>query len=234
MADTDNQTIASWVDRLNNLLPLATTAGFILALAFLAGVFDGWNLSIIQLIEPGEVLLPGFFLASIFIFLAGVVLTAHGPFNMILGKLKFDRRIHVSALIVIGLMWAWIPGWLHPPTWMQALASIAALGCAANIVASLPALRGANTITFFAALIAFSPLPVWGVTAWDISTQTVINRGFAGGLSVTKANGAPCDGNVLWLGGKTVVVRCGLLNEGVQVMPFRDDLKLVHRPTTSH
>lgn len=222
----------TWITTLNTLLPLLTAAGFIATIIFLTSVFDEWGLSIIQLIEPGEVLLPSLGLASILILTASVALVAHRLFELLFGKLKLAPKVYISATLVVVLAPIWIPGWLHFPVWAQAIATMLALGCAANTVASLLSLRGSSLTTLVAALIAFSPLPTWWATAWNLSTQMLVTHGFSSGVSVRQSDGAPCDGKVLWLGAKMVVIRCTDPKQDVQLMPFKDDLKLIHHTRT--
>lgn len=199
-------------------LPLATIACFAVTLGILAYVFEGWGLSVIQMAAPGDVLMAGIVLWLLVAVLAALPVT----FALIIdlfrrGPVRRGRVAFVAALVTLGAP-LWGPWGVAGPH-VDGAATLAA--CSLSLVVLLaPGWSKATPrpARECVAVILTMPLVAWASLALvEISTM-VSDKGFARGATVQAGDSAPCAGTLLWLGEKTVVVRCAETALGVRVI----------------
>lgn len=214
---------SSWWNHLVVSLPILTLIGFFCFLMFLGSIFGEWGLSPLQLISPTDTIVPGVLLGMFF------ALIIYLPFALALpiGWARGERRWHP---LTIGLWVVTAIGgflWFIDPLGVS-LRLFAVYFAAA---ASLRLLFDDRTTTHrpLWKTIAFCavalPMSFWVVTATGTLFNQVTKVGLARDMVVAQKDGAPCDGDILWLGERAIVIRCAT-SADIRVMTPKDGLPM--------
>lgn len=220
--------LAKWHDRILKFLPLASIVCFAATVAFLAHVFDSWGLSVVQLAAPGEILMPGL------VFGALLMLTISLPASVAL-LIDLTRRGAIGRVrmvvmtIIVGLSAAfWWPWGIAGLTagWVS---MVLASGCALHVLCNREWRAAPGPVEAVMLLILATAPLAWSGAAFASMINLVGTQGLAKGATLPAGEQTPCEGRLLWLGEKAIVVRCSdevlgvraMTPEGLHIRPAR-------------
>lgn len=214
---------------LRTQVPLATIIGYVVCLLPLVGIFGGWGLPFTQLVDLRDVLLPGFVFAVIAFLAGGLIYTPGLIADLAFNRVPLKSRAIATLVIQIasGLIWMPIFGL---PLWAKVTAAIGAMAVTGQFflrirdyrVVALPLLI---PVMMFASTVT----AVWLGFARSEAEKYFVLHGFVGELWVARSARTPCDGQVLWLGEKSVVLRCAgdqAAKRRIRVLTSKVDLTL--------
>lgn len=209
------------------LLPLLSISGFVALMMFLWSIFGQWGLSGLQLITMADIAAPSVMLG----FIISALLCAPVLLAYAFGWLYSERpRRFVTIMlwvVAIGgtLLWCVGPLGLLLRLTLVFIATVAAVRIILDARIAKPnsrMLRAAVTI------IPALPVAFWIVGSIGAFHGQVVEVGFVRAHAVAQKDGAPCDGDILWLGERATVVRCAV-DRNIRVMTTREGLYLIPR-----
>ncbi|MEG2313795.1 hypothetical protein [Brevundimonas sp.] len=207
------------------LLPLLSVSGFVALMMFLLSIFDRWGLTGIQLITMADIAAPsvvlGFIVATL---LCAPVLLAYP-----LGWLNCEKPRRFVTIMLWVVVVDGILLWLANPLGLRLILAFIATIAAVRIILDAR-IAQPNSRMLRAALPIIPALPVafWVVGSIGAFHDQVAEVGFVRTLTIAKKDGAPCDGDILWLGERAMVVRCAV-DRDIRVMTTREGLHLIPR-----
>lgn len=213
--------------RLLLLLPLLSVCGFAVLMMFLCSIFGQWGLSGIQLITVADTAAPSVML----VFVIGALLCVPVMLAHVAGWLYRDtRRCHVTiglwtVAIVGGALWFVGPLGLFLRLALVFIATVAAVRIVLDARIAKPESRLLEAaVTIVPAL----PAALWVAGSIGAFHGQIVEVGFVRAMVVAQKDGAPCDGDILWLGERATVVRCAV-DRDIRVMTTREGLPLILR-----
>ncbi len=233
-------TPAQFTAALDNVLkywPLGTATCFAFGVWPLAIIFGEWGLPFMQLVDAKDILFLTMAFALIALSVLNVIYMLGLLADVAFTKLTVEQRTWLSLVILAACDLAWAPGVITEPLW-RLLVGALALGICGQFFFNLKKYR-TRPIWSVVALIFLTAAPVtfWLHFSGAVTRDYFAKSGFVGGYWVAQGNGVPCDGRVLWLGAKTVVLRCDGVGEGrvgVRVLTKTEGLVLSgERPAAS-
>ncbi len=78
-------------------------------------------------------------------------------------------------------------------------------------------------------IIPALPAAFWMAGSIGAFHGEVVKVGFVRDLIVAEIDGAPCDGDLLWLGERATVVRCAADRKDIRVMTTKEGLPMTLR-----
>ncbi|MEN5229133.1 hypothetical protein [Brevundimonas naejangsanensis] len=213
--------------RLLLLLPLLSVGGFVALMMFLWSIFGQWGLSGLQLITMADIAAPSVMLGFIIGALLCVPVLLACAFGWLYSE-KPRRFLTIMLWVVaIGGTLLWCVGQLGLLLRLT-LVFIATVAAVRIILDARIAKPNSRMLRAAVTIIPALPVAFWVVGSIGAFHGQVVEVGFVRALAVAQKDGAPCDGDILWLGERATVVRCAA-DRDIRVMTTKEGLPLVLR-----
>lgn len=227
-ASRETPTLPLNLTRLLLLLPLLSVGGFTVLMMFLCSIFGQWGLSGLQLITMADTAAPSVMLA----FVLGALLCVPVMFAYAGGWLyrETPRASVTIALWIVAIVGGalWFVGPLGLPLRLV-LVFIATVAAARIILDARIAKPNTRWLEAAVTIIPALPALFWMAGSIGAFHGEVVKVGFVRDLIVAEIDGAPCDGDLLWLGERATVVRCAADRKDIRVMTTREGLPMTLR-----
>lgn len=195
---------------------------------FLTSLFGKWGLSPLQLITPADIIVPSVLIGLVFALILYLPFVVALPIGWARGERRW-RPLTVGLWLAAGVGGTlWFVGPLGVPLLLFivyfAAASALRLLIDGREIADRPFCK---RLALYALVL---PMAFWVVTATQALFDQIAEVGLVRDMTVAAKDGAPCDGDLLWLGERAIIVRCAAGAE-IRVMTPKEGLPMTLRPT---
>lgn len=198
--------VPSWWGTFVTSLPVLSLVGFFCFLMFLSSLFTEWGLSPLQLISPADIIVPSVMIGLVFTLILYLPFIIAIPLGWARGARRW-RRLTIGMWFVAGLgglLWFIGPLGL---VWRLIIVYFAAAAALRLLIDGRKTIDRPlwKSLAFYALAL---PLAFWVVTGANAFFGQIAKVGLVRDMVVAEKDGFPCDGDLLWLGERAIVVRC--------------------------